>query len=139
MAHILGIDISKAKLDAALRRPDGKWRSKVVENTPAGFGVLGEWLVSHGVDSVHACIEATGTYYVVSQLARRHATVGMSFSKVMNGSSGAPKSGRRCHTCRCRCDARPAAFSHTPRAGYCYRLWACYPGGWGFSIWPIVC
>ena len=62
MAHILGIDVSKAKLDVALRRPDGKWRSKVVENTPAGFGVLGEWLTSHGVESVHACLEATGTF-----------------------------------------------------------------------------
>ncbi len=63
MAHILGIDVSKAKLDVALRRPDGKWRSKVIENTPTGFGVLREWLVSHGVGSVHACLEATGTYW----------------------------------------------------------------------------
>jgi transposase len=63
MAHILGIDVAKAKLDVALRRPDGKWRSKVIENTPAGFGVLREWLVSHGVESVHACLEATGTYW----------------------------------------------------------------------------
>ena len=63
MAHILGIDVAKAKLDVALRRPDGKWRSKVVENTPTGFGVLREWLVSHGVESVHACLEATGTYW----------------------------------------------------------------------------
>ncbi|MGE0810965.1 MAG: IS110 family transposase [Immundisolibacter sp.] len=63
MSHILGIDVSKAKLDVALRRPDGKWRSKVIENTPTGFGVLGEWLVSHGVSQVHACLEATGTYW----------------------------------------------------------------------------
>lgn len=63
MAHILGIDVAKAKLDVALCRPDGKWRNKVVENTPAGFSVLGEWLVQHGVESVHACLEATGTYW----------------------------------------------------------------------------
>ena len=63
MSHILGIDVSKAKLDAALRRPDGTLRSKVVENTPAGFGVLSAWLAAHGVDAVHACLEATGTYW----------------------------------------------------------------------------
>jgi len=63
MSHILGIDVSKAKLDVALRRPDGTLRSKVVENTPAGFGVLSAWLASHGVDAVHACLEATGTYW----------------------------------------------------------------------------
>ncbi len=27
MTHVLGIDVSKAKLDVALRRPDGKLRS----------------------------------------------------------------------------------------------------------------
>ena len=63
MSHILGIDVSKAKLDVALRRPDGTLRSKVVENTPAGFGVLSAWLAAHGVDAVHACLEATGTYW----------------------------------------------------------------------------
>ena len=63
MTHILGIDVSKAKLDVALRRPDGKWRCKVVENTSAGFGVLRDWLASHGVSQVHVCLEATGTYW----------------------------------------------------------------------------
>jgi transposase len=61
--YILGIDVAKAKLDITLRRPDGKFRSKVVPNTSEGFGKLSEWLKRYGADSVHACMEATGTYW----------------------------------------------------------------------------
>jgi transposase len=63
MKHILGIDVAKAKLDVALRRPDGKLRSKVVDNTPDGFVVLSAWLLKQGVSELHACLEATGTYW----------------------------------------------------------------------------
>ncbi len=37
MSHVRGIDVSKAKLDVALRLPNGKMRSKVVKNTLEGF------------------------------------------------------------------------------------------------------
>ncbi len=63
MTHVLGIDVSKAKLDVALRRPDGKLRSKVVENSPSGFVTLAAWLDTHGVTQVHAYMEATGSYW----------------------------------------------------------------------------
>jgi transposase len=59
----LGIDVAKAKLDCALRHPDGKLRSKVVDNTPIGFAHLMTWLAAQGADSIHACMEATGTYW----------------------------------------------------------------------------
>jgi len=59
----LGLDVAKAKLDCALRLPDGKYKSKVVENNPNGFKALIEWLVKHGVTSVHVCMEATGVYW----------------------------------------------------------------------------
>lgn len=59
----LGIDVAKAKLDCALRMPDGKLRHKVVENTPAGFQALRVWLNKQGVEAVHVCMEATGTYW----------------------------------------------------------------------------
>ena len=49
MKHILGIDVAKAKLDVALQRPDGKLRSKVVDNTPEGFAVLSAWLLKQGL------------------------------------------------------------------------------------------
>src|SRR5574337_1009649 len=59
----LGIDVAKAKLDCALRLPDGKFRHKVVDNRPAGFKDLRDWLVKQGADSLHVCMEATGTYW----------------------------------------------------------------------------
>ena len=61
--HYLGIDVAKAKLDCALRLPEGKLRHKVVENTPDGFQALRTWLNKQGVDVVHVCMEATGTYW----------------------------------------------------------------------------
>ena len=59
----LGIDVAKAKLDCALRMPDGKLRHKVVENTPTGFLALRAWLNKQGAAVVHVCMEATGTYW----------------------------------------------------------------------------
>ena len=59
----LGIDVAKAKLDCALRLPDGKLRHKVVSNTPGGFAELLTWLQKQGAERVHVCMEATGTYW----------------------------------------------------------------------------
>ena len=63
MKHILGIDVAKAKLDVSLRLPNGKARSKVFDNTPAGFAALSAWLQKHDVDNLHVCMEATGVYW----------------------------------------------------------------------------
>jgi hypothetical protein len=46
---IVGIDVAKAKLDVALKQPKGKWKTKVVDNTPAGFEQLRAWLAKNGV------------------------------------------------------------------------------------------
>ena len=59
----LGIDVAKAKLDIALRMPDGKLRHKVVENSPTGFQALRTWLDKQGAVVVHVCMEATGIYW----------------------------------------------------------------------------
>ena len=77
MKNILGIDVAKAKLDVALRRPDGKLRSKVIDNTPEGFAVLSAWLLKQGVTELHACMEATGIYWeaVAEYLAEGGYTV----------------------------------------------------------------
>lgn len=66
MSSVLGVDVSKAKLDAALLGESGKYRSKVVPNTPAGFEALRQWLqgqLPDGLASVHVCMEATGAYH----------------------------------------------------------------------------
>jgi transposase len=59
----LGIDVAKAKLDCALRTPEGKLRHKAVENNPDGFQTLAAWLTKQGAGSLHVCMEATGTYW----------------------------------------------------------------------------
>jgi transposase len=60
----LGIDVSKKTLDAALLTPNQprKPRHKVFANTAAGHQQLLAWLQQNGAVSVHACLEATGTY-----------------------------------------------------------------------------
>lgn len=57
-----GIDIAKLKFNACLINTGGKLKHKVFPNTPAGFEHLLEWLLRQGVQRVHACLEATGTY-----------------------------------------------------------------------------
>ena len=61
-ASALGIDIAKLKFNACLIQPSGKLKHKVFPNTPTGFTQLKEWLSKQGVERVHACLEATGTY-----------------------------------------------------------------------------
>ena len=58
---ILGIDISKRKFDVALLRGD-KLRHKHFNNDKKGFQTLSGWLEKQKVDSVIACMEATGIY-----------------------------------------------------------------------------
>jgi transposase len=58
----LGIDISKLKFNVCLIKPGGKLKHKVFTNTSPGFEQLTEWLSRQGVERVHACLEATGTY-----------------------------------------------------------------------------
>jgi transposase len=55
---ILGLDVSKAKLDACLRLPQP--RTCTVPNTPAGHARLLAWAAPAG--PLHLCLEATSTY-----------------------------------------------------------------------------
>ena len=61
MQHILGIDVSKDKLDVILVT-DGKKYHKTIDNNQKGFKYLERWLKSRQVTKVHACMEATGQY-----------------------------------------------------------------------------
>jgi|SRR5437899_1917140 len=61
--NLLGIDVAKAKLDCALLCA-GKFRSKVIENTPNGFKTLQAWLDKYAPQqTLHVCMEATSTYW----------------------------------------------------------------------------
>lgn len=57
----LGIDVAKAKFDAALLRA-GKLAQRTFSMDPDGFTALGRWIRQHEVEQVHACLEATGEY-----------------------------------------------------------------------------
>jgi transposase len=61
MDAYLGIDIAKRKFDVALLVGE-KFKSKVFSNDTAGFAALAGWLTKQGVATVHACLEATGSY-----------------------------------------------------------------------------
>ena len=63
VACVVGIDVSKRKLDIALLI-DGKRKSKVFENTKSGQAALMLWLEDRGAlrEHTHICLEATGPY-----------------------------------------------------------------------------
>jgi transposase len=66
MQFFLGIDVSKAKLDVALLLANDKFMAKVVANNEQGFQALLQWLSGHvpdAGDTVHFCMEATGSYH----------------------------------------------------------------------------
>ena len=73
-----GIDVAKAKLDCALLRADGKYRSKTFSNNPKGLAELSDWLTKQQVsDPLHVCMEATSIYWedIAQYLAEAGHTV----------------------------------------------------------------
>ncbi|MDO8703763.1 MAG: IS110 family transposase [Sulfuricaulis sp.] len=100
----LGMDVAKAKLDCALRLPDGKFKSKVVENNPPGFQALIEWLEKHGATTPRVCLEATGIYWeAVAEVLAAH---GMTVSVVNPAQIKAFGASRLVRTKTDRVDAR---------------------------------
>jgi transposase len=57
---VLGIDVSKNDLHAALIGNDGRAAKHSFPNTARGFEQLLRWLKNRGVEDVHACMEASG-------------------------------------------------------------------------------
>jgi transposase len=57
----LGIDMAKSTFDVHLLA-ETKASSQHFVNTSPGFEALAQWLKKQGVEEVHACMEATGTY-----------------------------------------------------------------------------
>jgi transposase len=106
----LGLDIAKLKFNACLARESGKLRHKVFPNTAAGFSQLSDWLSRQGVEQVHACLEATGTYgdSLATYLHERGHTV-----SVVN--PAAVKAYAQSHLSRTKTDRVDAALI----AGFC--------------------
>lgn len=60
---VLGIDLAKLTFDATLLAASGAQSYHVFPNTPDGFTQLQDWLTSHQVTTLHACMEATNIYW----------------------------------------------------------------------------
>lgn len=60
----VGIDVSKNTLDVALIGASAKTRHKVFANDVAGHRELLQWLREQDIQTVHACLEATGTWAI---------------------------------------------------------------------------
>ena len=75
---VVGIDVSKRKLDVALLF-GGKVKHKAAPNTPDGFEELCSWLARNNAQGAHVCMEATSTYGepVAAYLHERGFTVSM--------------------------------------------------------------
>lgn len=66
----LGVDVAKKKLDCLLLdSSSGKVKSKVVDNTAAGFATLLEWLGKQKASELHVVMEPTGMYHEAAALA----------------------------------------------------------------------
>jgi len=59
---ILGIDVSKAKLDVCLLEEGDRRTPLTIPNTPKGFASLMRVLKRQSIESVTACLEATNVY-----------------------------------------------------------------------------
>ena len=62
----VGVDGGKTKFDAAVMTSQGKYRTKVFDNNPAGFAAFAAWLDAHvpaGRSQAHVCMESTGSYH----------------------------------------------------------------------------
>jgi len=60
---VLGIDVSKGDFHACLLQ-EKRQAKKSFSNTAAGYRQLQSWLKNRGASEVHACMEATGAYWL---------------------------------------------------------------------------
>lgn len=61
MQNVIGIDVSKKKLDVCALF-DGKSRKKIVDNSVSGFKSLRNWIFKNNINNPHICMESTGCY-----------------------------------------------------------------------------
>lgn len=82
--HYLGIDVAKAKLDCSLLvdQEQDKYKFKVVENSPAGFSKLLDWITARGIPvaELHILMEATGIYHEQAAIALHDSGITVSIA-----------------------------------------------------------
>jgi transposase len=61
--YLLGIDVGKESFNVALLGGPQTYQGQF-SNKAAGFGKLSRWLKKHKATKVHACMEATGRYWM---------------------------------------------------------------------------
>ena len=61
--NVLGIDIAKRTFDATLLTSTTTPQYASFPNTPEGFAQLQSWLLQYHVTTLHACMEATNSYW----------------------------------------------------------------------------
>jgi transposase len=88
----LGVDVSKAHLDCALRIGN-KYRNKRFANSEAGLQGVKQWLHRLGGDAAPVCMEATGIYWelaaaVLSDAGHRVSVVNPALVKAFAQSEG---------------------------------------------------
>jgi len=59
---IVGIDVSKSKIDISVILENDKEKHKIFSNDQKGFKELERWLTSLSIYQAHVCLEATGRY-----------------------------------------------------------------------------
>jgi len=59
---VVGIDVSKLKLDVTVLLERNKEKHKVFSNNKDGFGEITKWFDQLGIQKAHVCLEATGSY-----------------------------------------------------------------------------
>ena len=130
-SFFVGIDVAKAKFDAALLIPEGKYRSKAFPNNPVGHQQLVDWLNQHEALEAHLCMEATGAYErgLVRFLAQQQLLVSVvnpaqihAFGKTELTRAKTDKADARLIARYCRMH-RPALGCRRPRRSSSSRPW----------------
>ena len=61
MQNVIGIDVSKKKLDVCALF-DEKSKKKIFDNSVSGFKSLRNWISKNNINNPHICMESTGCY-----------------------------------------------------------------------------
>ena len=132
-APVVGIDVSKKKLDVALFA-NGKVKSKVIDNSADGHKLLLDWLGKSKapLQDLHVCMEATGVYFEPVALALHAAGMkvsvvnpacikGFGHSENIRNKNDAIDAGLIARYCVAMC---PALWSPPPLEQRQLRAWA---------------